>query len=549
LGGLALLLFGLGNLTSALKGVAGDKVRVGLARLTSNRFKAILTGALTTAVLQSSTVTTVVVVGFVGAGLISLLSSLGVILGSNIGSTITAQVVAFDVADWALILVAMGFAVMTVVKGDRIRGWGGALLGLGLVFLGMQTMSRAMAPLSDHAPFVDFIASGLVVGVLAGAVFTALVQSSAATTVLAIVLASQGIMPLRIGVAIVIGANIGTCVTAALAAIGKSREAHRAAAAHVLFNLAGAAIWLVLVDRLVTMTVAISPSYPDLQGAVRLAAEAPRQLANAHTIFNVANVILFAGLLGPTAKLLNRLLPDRAGQTPPASQPRYLEPELVNTPALALASAEREVRRLGDLVLAMLRSAPWAVLAGPRTGLERLEAADQDVDALYEHIVEYLARVAAGPLTGSDSQRLLTLLEASNSLESIADLVEINLVGQGKRRLDSGVRVSGETLDLLTDLFALVTSTVADAVDALISGDPDAAERVTAGKDAVNHRVDAARGHQVRRLLSPERHRPVLYAIETDVIETIKRIEYLARHVVRPRLPEEGPDMLANRDH
>lgn len=537
LGGLALLLFGLAHLTSALKGVAGDSLRVLLARLTDNRLKAISTGLVTTAVLQSSTVTTVLVVGFVEAGLIGLTSALGVILGSNVGTTITAQIVAIDVAEWALLLVALGFLGTTVAKGQRGTAWGNSVLGLGLVFLGIQAMSTSMSPLSGHPPFLEIMAElrNPLLGAAAGAVFTALIQSSSATTVVAIVLASEGLLPLEAGVAMVIGANVGTCVTAGLVAVGKSRDAQRAAAGHIMFNLAGAALWLALISPLAAMATAASPGHPDLQGTARLSAEVPRQLANAHTIFNVSNVVLIIGFLGPAAALLRRLLPDRTDLSPPVSAPRYLNADLLATPSLALVAVQREMRRLGELVIDMLRAAPDAVLSGTRNSLEALEEADDNVDALYSGVVGYLARLSETSLSEADGRRLLTLLEANNALESIADLVETNLVAQGRRRLDSGAEVSDATRRLLMELFASVNSTVVDAIRAVVDDDPEAAARVRAAKGAINRRLDAARGHQVRRLITQHGNRRLLYAIETDIIDIIKRIEYLARHVVRPR--------------
>jgi phosphate:Na+ symporter len=544
-GGVALLLFGLDQLTSALRGVAGDQLRTLLARLTNNRIAAALTGVVTTAIVQSSTVTTVLVVGFVGAGVMSLMAALGVILGSNVGTTVTAQVVAFDVAEWALGLVAVGFLASTLARGRHVvAGWGTAVLALGLVFLGMQAMTGAVSPLRTHAPFLDLIArlGTPWVGVVVGAAFTALIHSSAATTVLVIALASQGLLSLEAGVALVIGANIGTCVTAALAAIGRSRDAQRAAAGHVLFNLAGAAVWLVLFGPLLAIARAISPERQDLDGLARLAAEVPRQLANAHTVFNVANVLLFIGLLGPVAVLLRKVIPDRVDAPVPPSQPRYLDRELLTTPALALAAAGREVGRLGGLTLSMLDQAPQAVLSGPRVALDRLVEDDTEVDLLYDHVIGYLAALSKGTLSGPEGRRLLTLLEAANALESIADVVETNLVAIGHRRLDAGVRVAELTSALLTELFAAVNGTVTDAIAAVVDEDAEAADRVFEGKTTINRRLDEAKRYQLRRLVAPEEHRSLLYALETDIIETIKRIEYHARHMVRPRLAADSAD-------
>lgn len=545
-GGVALLLFGLGYLTTALRGVAGDGLRVLIARLTGNRFKAVATGAAATAILQSSTVTTVLVVGFVGSGLMGLIPALGVILGSKVGTTITAQVVAFDIADWALGLVAVGFIAASLARSDRVTGWGGAVLGLGLVFLGIGAMGSSIAPLKDHPGVIEMMGglSNPLLGVVLGTAFTAIVQSSSATTVVAIVVASQGLLPLAAGVAIVLGANIGTCVTAGLAALGKSRDAQRAAAGHILFAVVGAALWLLLLGPLVAMAVAVSPQYPQLEGPARLAAEVPRQLANAHTIFNLANVVLFIGLLGPTATLLGRLMPDRPVQQLPAATPRYLDPELMETPSLAVEAARREVGRLGDLVVGMLRSAPDAVLGGTRADLGRLEQDDDDVDQLYAHIVDYLAGLNRESLSESVSRRSIALLEASNALESIADLVETNLVSLGSRRLDSGIAMNPASRQLLGELFDEATRSVVDAAAAVAAGDSRAATEVAARRRPLNRRLDAARTQLAARLSTRLGRRSLAYAIESDLLEVVKRIEYLARRIIRPLLSsdEDDPD-------
>jgi phosphate:Na+ symporter len=534
-GGLALLLFGLGELTSSLRAVAGDSLRVLLARLTDRRPTAVLTGAFATAVVQSSTATTVLVVGFVGAGLMTFPGSLGVLLGSNVGTTVTAQVVAFDIAEWALAIVAVGFAATVAARSMKGQGWGTAVIGLGLVFLGMQAMAGALSPLRTHPPFVELLAGvgGPLLGVVAGTLVTALIQSSSATTVLAVVLASQGLLTLEAGIGVVIGANIGTCLTAAVVAVGKSRDAQRAAAAHILFNLVGGVVWLVLIGQLAALATWVSPSRPDLDGAARLAAEVPRQLANAHTIFNVGTVLGFFWFLGPVERLIRRLLPDRREVEPPPGEPRYLAVDLLPTPALALEAAGREVRRLGELVLDMLTAAPRAVLSGTREELRALRAADDDVDDLYASIVDYLAHIPEGGLSEADGRRLMVLLDVANTLESVADLVETNLVQLGIRRLDAGLRPSDSTEELLGSLFDTVTITVADAVTAVVDGDDDAEGRVLGGRRDLNRRLGAARTRQADRLRGSPRQRGRLYAIEIDVIDLIKRIEYLARHMVR----------------
>ncbi|MBA1444494.1 MAG: Na/Pi cotransporter family protein [Chromatiales bacterium] len=290
-GGLALFLFGMEQMSEALKAVAGERLKLILAKLTTNRFMGATTGAFVTAIIQSSSVTTVLVVGFITAGLMSMSQSVGVIMGANIGTTITAQIVAFKVTKAALLMVGVGFSMLFISKQDKIKQYGTMLMGLGLVFFGMSVMSDAMQPLRTYQPFLDLMIQmeNPLVGILVAAAFTGLIQSSSATTGIVIVMASQGFITLPAGIALAFGANIGTCITAMLASIGKPREAVRAAVVHVLFNIAGVLIWVLFIDHLANWVTALSPVHPELSGVDRLGAETPRQIANAHTIFNIAN--------------------------------------------------------------------------------------------------------------------------------------------------------------------------------------------------------------------------------------------------------------------
>lgn len=530
---MALLLFGLDQLTAVLREIAGDRLRKLLRRVSANRWLGAVVGAGATAVMLSSSAVTVLVVGFVAAGLMTLVGSLGVILGSNVGTTITAQIVAFDVVEWALGIVAIGFVTMTLARNERLEGWGKAVLSLGLVFLGMGAMSTALQPLRDLPEVVDVIAglSNPVVAALAGAVFTALIQSSAATTVLAIVLASQGMLTLESGISIVIGANIGTSVTAVVASLGRTPDSKRAALAHVLFNVVAGVVWLALLTPLASLAVTVSPTYPDLTGTQRLAAEVPRQLANAHTIFNVATVAGFIWFLRPLARLLRRMIPDQDEQA--VSDPVFLDSQLLETPAMALGAVAQEAGRLGGLVAAMLGSAPEAVLAGPRSALRELRDSDRDIDVLYDHLIRYIAELAEEPLPDEDGGRLLALLDVCNGLESVADLIETNLVALGKRRLDLGVEPADSTRRLLESAFAAVSSQLEDALEAVVDADSGAAQRVLARQGEISGQLADLRTRQASRISPTRRDRRIMYAIESDIIDVLKQIAYLTQRIVR----------------
>ena len=293
-GGLALFLYGMHKMTEALKILAGERVKDLLARLTTNRFSAAFAGASVTAVIQSSSITTVLVVGFITAGMMTFEQSIGVILGANVGTTITAQIIAFKVTKTALFFIAIGFFTEVFVERPRFKHTGAMFMGLGLLFFGMELMSQATGPLRTFEPFMNLMQEmkNPLLGVLIGGIFTALVQSSSATTGIVIVMASQGLITLETGIALILGSNVGTCVTAWISSLGKPREATQAAVAHVLFNVTGVLLFVGFIPQFADLVRTLSPATLALNGAERLAADTPRQLANAHTVFNVFNLVL-----------------------------------------------------------------------------------------------------------------------------------------------------------------------------------------------------------------------------------------------------------------
>jgi phosphate:Na+ symporter len=535
LGGLALFLFGIDQMTSALKSVAGDRMRAILGTLTSNRFTGALTGAFVTSIIQSSSVTTVLVVGFTTAGLMSFAQSIGVIMGANIGTTITAQIVAFKVTKAALLMIAVGFSFLFFAKRDAPRQYGGILMGLGLVFFGMTVMSDAMQPLRTFQPFLDLMATmeTPIVGILVAAAFTALIQSSSATTAIVIVMAGQGFISLPAGIALAFGANIGTCVTALLAAIGKPREAVRAAVTHVFFNVAGVLLWLAFVDQVAALVTLISPSHGELSGAQRLAAESPRQIANAHTIFNVANTFIFIGFTTLIARLVEWLIPDRPLDEEEVIRARYLDEDLLSTPSIALDQARRETEHMGEQVQHMLATVMPAILQGNVSSLERIRAMDERVDDLHAQIVTFLGKISSSKLTEKQTKELLRLMDAVNDLENIGDVIETNLVELGLRRIDRQVSVSEPTRDVLNGFHAVVVKAVTDAIQAVAEDSEEAAESVTSLKKQIVAIANSAAVHESKRLIADEPNRIEAYTIEIDIAEKLQRIYFFARRMAR----------------
>ena len=544
LGGLAIFLLGMEMMADALKAVAGERMKSILGRLTTNRFAGVATGTFVTAVIQSSSVTTVLVVGFISAGLMTLSQSVGVILGAGIGTTITAQIIAFKVTKVALLMIAVGFSTRFIAPKKKVRYYGDCLLGLGLVFFGMNVMGDAMHPLRSYQPFLEWMShmSNPALGILAGTIFTALVQSSSATTGVVIMMASQGFVSLDAGIALIFGANVGTCVTALLASIGRPREAVRAAVVHILFKLVGVALWVGFIDQLDWLVTWVSPTALELSGPDRLAAETPRQIANAHTIFNVVNCLLFLPFTAQFARFVEWLVPDRPIAEEEAIRAKYINMDLLSTPSLALDRARLEILHIGDYVQDMFKRALPAFLSGSREELQAVAALDDHVDSLHGQVITYLGHISRLSLTDRDTDELVKLMSVVNDLENIGDILETNLVALGLERHSAGVHVSDSTREVIEGLHKAVGRALDGAILAATQKNEDAARFVISMKEEIINLVDSAVAHQAKRLIADEPNRLAAYRVEVDLLENLKRIYYFCKRMARASVPGSDVD-------
>ncbi len=534
-GGLALFLYGIDLMSDALKLVAGDGLRTVLAKLTTNRFTGVLAGATVTAIIQSSSVTTVLVVGFISAGLMNLNQAIGVIMGANIGTTITAQIIAFKVTHFALAFVALGFFQQFIFKNNRVRQIGLILLGLGLIFFGMGLMNDGMSPLRSYPPFIELMKrmDAPWMAILFGAIFTGLIQSSSATTGIVIVLAGQGFLSLPAGIALIFGANIGTCVTASLAAMGKPREAKRAVLIHILFNALGVALWYFFIPPFADLVANISPQSGDLDGPARLAAETPRQIANAHAIFNIANTLAFIGFVSPMAWVVMKLLPDRPAVVVEAATPKYLDRLLIETPPLALDLVRLELGRLGANVLKLTRRSLKTVIRGSQSELLALRESNEEINGLHAAIVSYLGELSRENLSEPQSQRLQRHLSEANYLANIGDMVEISLVEAGLQRARANLRISDATEEILSNFHLEICRGLDRAIKSLVDRDPDLAAEVTGAKATIDELAAKADSHLSRRLVTGEPNRLIAFRLESELIEYLKRIFYFAKRIAK----------------
>ncbi len=532
-GGLALFLFGMDIMTRALERAAGDQMKVLLGKATNNRFIGVATGATVTSVIQSSSITTVLLVGFVSSGLMSTAQSIPVILGANIGTTITAQILAFKVTKLALPIITIGFFISFVAKREDWRQYGLIILGLGLVFFGMSVMSDTMKPLRTFEPFLDFMASlsNPLVAAAVGAAFTAIIQSSSASTGILIVMASQGLIELNAAIALALGANIGTCVTAGLAAIGKSREAVRTFMVHTLFNVIGVLIWIGFVPQLSELARLISPEHLELSGTARAAAEVPRQLANVHTFFNVVNALLFIGFTTQIQRLVEWVVPDRPLAEAERVETRYISEEFIGTPAIALDATRRELVRLGARVRAMLDTSMAFATSATRLQLEALEKMDRPVDALHEAIIGYLRELSLGNLSPAQSDDLMSLIKIANDLEHIGDQLATSLVTSGRKRIEDGVIVSKQTGKAIGGFHAKVLEALDNTLKALDKEDAELATQVRAMQQDVAAMTDEIARHEILRLKADEPKRLVTYAREVEAVEILNDIFKTTRRI------------------
>ena len=528
IGGLALFLFGIDIMTRALKQVAGASMKLMLARMTGNRLTGLVAGATVTAIIQSSSITTVLLVGFISAGLMTMGQSVAVILGANIGTTITAQLLAFNVSALALPVLSLGFFVSFVAKNKASREKGRIVLGLGMVFFGMTIMSDAMRPLRSYGPFLDFMLSldSVYLAALVGAGFTALVQSSSATTGILIVMAGQGLIALEPAVALALGANIGTAVTALLASIGAPREAFRAALVHTFFNVVGVVIWIGFVEQLADLGRMMSPDGSGL----------PRQLANVHTFFNIANALLFIGFTSQLARLMEWLVPDKTEEIEKKSAAKHLDPSFLDVPAFAIDAVRLEVVHLGALLREMLQVAIPAVVTGSPLDVDRLRIMDRPVDLLHREIVGYIRQISLKSLPADQSRLLLGLAKIANDMEHIGDLIATGLVTSARKRMEEGVVISPATAGIIKKVHGQVVEALDGALWALDAQDPGAAADVRQMKGRFTALVEDVATHQVDRLRSDAPKRLHTYTREIELTETLDDAFKIIRRIARTEL-------------
>lgn len=525
LGGLALFIYGMNLMSEGLQKAAGERMRSVLAMLTKNPLIGVMAGALTTAVLQSSSATTVMVIGFVSAGLMNLPQSISIILGANIGTTMTAQLIAFNIGDYIWPVVVVGFVLYFFPKREQINHVGQTLFAFGLLFIGINTMSAVMKPLAASPIFADMMLSVQsipVLGVILGTGMTVLVQSSSATIAVLQNMAAQAgpdgvssIIGLQGALPILFGDNIGTTITALLATVGASINAKRTALAHTIFNLSGTLIFIWFIPYFAKFVQYISPKGPEIEVIAR-------QIANAHTTFNIINTLIWLPLIWLLAKIVTKLLP---GEEKEAHDrvPMYLDNKILNQPVFAIHLASRELSRVSTFAGTMIVDAKKAFLDNDLKALARVFESEDTVDILQDAVVKYLATISTmAELTEQQAMRIRGLMHVASDIERVGDHCT-NIAEFAQMKIDKKYTFSEDASEELGDAFDRASKIVADAFEALEKGDEELARKVKVSEDELDVLEEVLREHHMVRL-TQGKCSAELTVIYSDIIHNIERV-------------------------
>ncbi|SFI32711.1 phosphate:Na+ symporter [Tindallia magadiensis] len=510
LGGLGLFLYGMKQMSTGMQKAAGEKLHRILEILTANPYMATLTGIIVTVLVQSSSTTNVMAIGFASAGLMNLSQTVGTMLGANIGTTVTAQLISFDISVIIYPAIALGAYLNLFTSRGLHKAIGQAILGIGLLFLGLNAMSDAMIPLREYAPFVNMLArfgQTPVLGMLAGALFTAVIQSSSATAGVVIALTLQGIIDTPSSIAIVLGANIGTSITAAIASIGTNLTARRSVLAIVTVKVTGVILALIFFQPFLALV--------SLTGS-----SVTRQVANAHTIFNILNVLLFFPFLTPFLRQIQKLMPGEEIVVETGS--KYLNPKAQKTTSLAISAARQELLRMAAIARGMLQDSVRIFVREERGIIGATRQKEELIDSLEKDITIFLTGISQKALSSQQSQTITALLHCSSDLERIGDHAH-NIIHLAELKMDERLPFSEEACIELEQMHQLVDEMIEGAMEAFEKEDTALARKIIA-KD---HDVDSMernlrKGHIER--LNQKVCRPQSGVVFLDIISNLERV-------------------------
>jgi len=440
IGGLGLFLLGVELMSIGLKKSVGSKIRTILSSLTKNRLKGTGVGIFITTITQSSSATSVMLISFVDSGLMSFKQTIGVIIGAALGTTITIQLVAFNITDYSLLMIAAGFSIQFLSKTTRLKNIGQTILGVGILFFGLYIMSNSIVPLKTYAPFANYLLKleNPAIAMLVGIIFTALTQSSSAFIGIMVILASQGLLSLEAGIPMLLGSNIGTSVTAIIASIHTSSEAKKVAIAHTVYRIVGALLIVWCIPTFADLVVLLSPK---MSNNTDISSVVPRQIANAHTVFYVFYTLLALPFTNIFAKLIDRYSPFQKTTEKDEFETKYLDEKLIDTPALALNLAKQEIIRMARIVQIMVADILIPFIE-KKDNLNNIQKKENQINFLHEEISQYLLKIGRGNIREERVQENFQMMYTIKELEQIADIVSTNLLGRAKNWIEKGYEFS-----------------------------------------------------------------------------------------------------------
>lgn len=511
MGGLGLFIYGMKLMGDGLENAAGEGLKTILEKVTSNRIMGVGIGAIVTAVIQSSSATTVMVVGFVNAGLMTLAQAAGVIMGANIGTTITAQLVAFKLDQVAPIFVFVGAALVMFAKAKKRKEIGNIILGFGILFTGMGAMSGAMKPLASSPMFTDIllaIGDNWFIGIIAGAAITALLQSSSATTGILIALASTGLIDIGLALPIVFGCNIGTCITAMLASVGTNKTAHKAALLHLVFNIVGTVVFLPFIGIIAKFVQHISPE------------DVSRQIANAHTVFNVANTALLLPFTNYIIKFINKVIPcedeiEKVG-------PKYIDDRVLETPVIAAGQVIKETIRMTNKAKENVELSMKAFVDGDEALIEKVYENEKIINVLEESITEYLVKLAKCDLSDKEKGIVASTFHVVIDIERIGDHAD-NIADLTIEKINKNLKYSQDAIDELYEIYNSTLKALEIAIDSYVNRDIVKAKSILDVEDKIDAYQRNYREKHIQRLYDGKCN-AFAGAIFLDLISAFERI-------------------------
>ncbi|GAA0102177.1 Na/Pi cotransporter family protein [Paraclostridium bifermentans] len=519
MGGLGLFLYGMNLMAEGLEKSAGSKLKRIVELLTSNIFMGVIVGAFVTAIIQSSSATTVMVVGFVNAGIMNLTQAIGVIMGANIGTTVTAQLVSFDLNGMAPIALGIGIILYLFASKPKVKNIAEILIGFGILFTGMDFMKNAVEPLAEYKGFTDLLVGfgdHPLLGLLLGFGITAIVQSSSASMGMLIALASQGLIPLNAALPILYGQNIGTCVTSLISSVGASRNAKRAAVMHLIFNVLGTAVFLIVLNKpVVSFVTNMNPG------------DVARQIANTHTLFNIISVIILLPFTKFIINLAIKLVPDKAGEEDESKAIKYLDDRIVETPSIAVASVVKETLRMGKKAKESVNYALDGFLEQSQENIDKSFKNEKIVNELQKGILNYLLKLSKAHLDEDARDIVDSLFNTVNDIERIGDHAE-NIAELAQDIIDSDLKLSKQGTEEVRELYNKVIATYEYALQAMKTYDVDLACKVIKMEEQVDIMEKSCRANHIHRLNNS------LCSIDSGIIflDLISNLERISDHAV-----------------